>query len=185
MRSTTSSRPSEEIPAGKWGTGKIVWFLCGLLWGGVLVFAGGILYLRHNLVLETPMKEDFSQIAGALEPAAKRLDWTVSSNRCGIPGLIGGQPIEIFRLCKSEYAAALLQEERDRKLSCLLPCAVSVYRKSDGTTYLAKPNMLLISRLLGGTSAGIFREKITPEQQAVFSIFEPLNRKGRAFEKGK
>ena len=178
MPSDTSSNTSEP-PARRKGANGCAWFLCGFLWGAVLIFVCGILYLRHNLISETPMQEDFPQIAGALEPAAKRLDWTVSSNLCGIPREIDGNPIEIFRLCKREYAIELLREEQDRKISCLLPCAVSIYRKSDGVTYLAKPNMLLISRLLGGTSAGIFRDRIAPEQQAVFSVFEPLNHRGR------
>lgn len=183
MQSDPSSNTA-EIPVKKSKTG-LVWFLCGLLWGAVLVFVCGFLYLRYNLIAETPMQDDFALIASALEPAAKRLDWTVSSNLCGIPRKIGGEPIEIFRLCKREYAVELLQGESERKLSCLLPCGVSVYKKSDGVTYLAKPNMLLISRLLGGSSAEIFRKKIAPEQQAVFSIFEPLDRKERAFENGK
>jgi hypothetical protein len=138
------------------------------------MFIAGVIYLRHNLIQEVPMQEDFSQIAGALGPAAEKLDWQVSANLCGIPRMVGGQPIEIFRLCKREYAVALLEDDQDRKISCLLPCAVSVYRKADGVTYISRLNMPVVTQLLGGSSVGIFKNRIAPEQQAIFSIFTPI-----------
>lgn len=173
MQSDTSPKISEE-PVKKSSRGSLLWFLCGVLWGAVLMFIAGVIYLRHNLIREIPIREDFSHVISALEPAARKLDWQVSANPCGIPRLINGQPIEIFRLCKREYAVSLLMEESDRKIACLLPCAVSVYQKADGVTYLSRLNMPLVTQLLGGTSVAIVRDKIQPEQNAVFSIFTPI-----------
>ena len=176
MQSVTSQKTSEEkTKAGNSPASRILWFLCGTLWGIVLMFVAGVIYLRHSLILEIPMKEDFQEIIHDLEPSAEKLNWQVSSNVCGIPRIIGGQPLEIFRFCKRDYAVELLQDEQDRKIGCLLPCAVSVYKKADGITYISRLNMPLITQLLGGTSVSIFRSKISPEQQVIFSIFTPLN----------
>ena len=176
MQSNISQKTSEQKTCSESAfCKKCLWFLCGTLWGAVLMFIAGVIFLRHSLFLEIPIKSDFPQVVQNLEPAAEKFNWQVSGNSCGIPRMIGGQPLEIFRLCKREYAVELLLEEQDRKIGCLLPCAVSVYKKADGITYLSRLNMPLITNLLGGTSVSIFRDKISPEQKIIFSVFEPLN----------
>lgn len=169
MQSDTLQRTSEKNPLHKAKIKILLWFLCGVLWGGVLVFIAGVVFLRHNLILEYPFSGDFTNISESVEPAAAELGWTVSANPCGIPRIIDGQPIEIYRLCKREYAVELLQEESDRKIGCLLPCAISIYRKADGLTYLSRLNMPLVTMLLGGAPVQIFRNKISVEQQVIFS----------------
>ena len=150
---------------------NILWFLCGILWGITLAFIGGILYLRHNLIQEIPIEGDFAQNADKIGPAAYKFGWQVSYNDCGLPRLIDNQPIEVYRFCKTPYAYELLKNEDERKISCMLPCAISIYKKSDGITYISKLNMPLITQLLGGNSIGIFNEKILPEQREILSQF--------------
>lgn len=165
-----SKKQKEKVP-GNIIIRHVLWFLCGILWGATLMFIGGVLYLRHNLIQEIPLEGDFSSVAGSIGPVAQRYGWQTSYTQCGIPRQIEGQPMEVYRLCKSPYAYELLQTESERKISCMLPCAVSIYKKSDGVTYISKVNMPLVTQLLGGNSIGIFNEKIVPEQEAIMSHF--------------
>ena len=168
--------PAQNLKKGSADRKVFLWFLCGVLWGIALTFIAGVLYLRHNLIQEIPLAEDFSHTADKVGPIAQKYGWRVSYNDCGLPRLVDNQPVEVYRFCKSRYAYELLQNEDDRKIACILPCAMSVYQKSDGVTYLSKLNMPLITQLLGGSSIGIFNEKISPEQRAIMSHF-PVRKK--------
>ena len=183
IQNPESFSPDSELVSGKKAvSGKEVstrkqkiryalWFFCGGLWGAALMFIGIVLYLRHNLIQEIPMEKDFVQIADMIGPVALKYGWQVSCNQCGMPRVINNQPVEVYRMCKTPYAQDLLSEENDRKISCILPCSIAIYRKSDGITYISKLNMPLVTQLLGGTSVGIFYEKIAPEQNAIMSHF--------------
>ena len=172
------SEPLKETVSRKQKIRSVLWFLCGGIWGAALMFIGGALYLRHNLIQEIPMEKDFVEVADAIGPVAQKYGWQVSYNQCGMPRLINNQPVEVYRMCKTPYAQDLLTEENDRKISCILPCSIAIYRKSDGSTYISKLNMPLVTQLLGGTSVGIFYEKIAPEQNAIMSHF-PVREKGK------
>ena len=172
------SEPLKETVSRKQKIRSVLWFLCGGIWGAALMFIGGALYLRHNLIQEIPMEKDFVEVADAIGPVAQKYGWQVSYNQCGMPRLINNQPVEVYRMCKTPYAQDLLTEENDRKISCILPCSIAIYRKSDGSTYISKLNMPLVTQLLGGTSVGIFYEKIAPEQNAIISHF-PVREVGK------
>jgi hypothetical protein len=169
----STEQTMRQPDSGKKSGGKknLLWFLCGILWGITLTFIAGVYYLRHNLIQEIPIEGSFSGAANKVGPVAQKYGWQVSYNDCGLPRLIDNQPMEVYRFCKSGYAYELLQDENDRKIACMLPCAISIYQKSDGVTYLSKLNMPLITQLLGGSSIGIFSEKISPEQRAIMSHF--------------
>ena len=172
------SEPLKETVSRKQKIRSVLWFLCGGIWGAALMFIGGALYLRHNLIQEIPMEKDFVEVVDAIGPVAQKYGWQVSYNQCGMPRLINNQPVEVYRMCKTPYAQDLLTEENDRKISCILPCSIAIYRKSDGSTYISKLNMPLVTQLLGGTSVGIFYEKIAPEQNAIMSHF-PIREVGK------
>ena len=173
-----SKKPQKEVVTRKQKIRYLLWFLCGGIWGATLMFIGGVLYLRHNLIQEIPMEKDFAQVADTIGPIAQKYGWQISYNQCGMPRLINNQPVEVYRMCKTPYAQELLTEEKDRKISCILPCSIAIYKKSDGLTYVSKLNMPLVTQLLGGTSVGIFYEKIAPEQNAIMSHF-PVREKGK------
>ena len=59
-------------------------------------------------------------------------------------------PIQVFELCNPVYAGELLQEDDLRIFSPMMPCRLSVYRKQDGKTYLARMNSALMAAAIGG-----------------------------------
>ena len=169
--SLTSPEQKTDSKKGTFNRKVWLWFICGILWGIALTFIAGVLYLRHNLIQEIPIEDDFSRAADKVGPVAQKYGWSVSYNDCGLPRLVDNQPVEVYRFCKSRYAYELLQNEDDRKISCILPCAMSIYKKSDGVTYISRMNMPLVTQLLGGSSISIFNEKISPEQRAIMTHF--------------
>lgn len=149
---------------------QILFFCAGLLWGVALTFLGGILYLRSHLILEMQAPADFEWIVNRVPSAVTSVDgWTVTREQCQLPKTLDGHPLAVFKLCNGDYAREMLEAEPSRKMASALPCSLAVYRKKDGKTYLAKVNMPLIGRLLGGIPGTLFPGRISEDQSVIMA----------------
>lgn len=149
---------------------QILIFCVGLLWGIALTFLCGILYLRSNLIIETAAPEDFEQIVQKVPSAVKSVEgWTVTREQCQLPKTLDGEPLTVFKLCNGDYAEEMLGAEASRKVASAIPCSLAVYRKKNGKTYLAKMNMALIGRLLGGIPGELFPGRISEDQRTIMA----------------
>ena len=141
-------------------------FVVGILWGAVIAFIAGTVYLRHSLLLEYECKADVdTSVTKILENATRLPAWKVQQVPCAVPKATDGSKIANLRLCNQEYAKQLVDSPSDRRISAAIPCGVSIYEKPDGKTYLARMNMPLLGRILGGAPAQLFPDTIAPEQK--------------------
>ena len=148
----------------KWGM-----FFAGMLWGAVLAFILGVVFLRSALILEYKSGYDFKTTISKIAESAKATGWIVKRPSCSLPAPCDGSAIASLRLCRLKYANELLADEKERKISAMIPCTIAVYTRNDGQTYIAKANMGLISQLLGGTPGKVFPHNIEPEQERIIS----------------
>ena len=147
---------------------KILWGGVGLLWGAVLVFAGGICFLRCNLISEAECPLSWEKAVEEFPRAVMKVPgWTVRIVPCGLPVPEKGSRIMVFELCSRKYAGEILADSGARKTAAVLPCKIAIYER-DGKTYMARLNAPVFMRLLGGTPAAVFAEGILPEQNIIF-----------------
>lgn len=66
--------------------------------------------------------------------------------------------IKIYELCSARYSALILKEDDERIVSPLMPCRVSIYKKSDGHTYITRLNSLLMAKPFGGLINEVMQE---------------------------
>jgi hypothetical protein len=151
-----------EMPGRKFIGG----FVAGTLWGVALTVIAMTLYLRHSLVLEYECKEDVAaSVQKIKENVARMPAWTIQQAGCFTPSTPEGGKVDTLRLCNANYVKLLIADPADRRIAAVLPCAVAVYGKPDGKTYISRLNMPLVARILGGTPALVFPEVIAPEQR--------------------
>ena len=60
----------------------------------------------------------------------------------------------VIEICYPEHAAELLAVADNKFVTPFMPCAVGVYTKDDGVTYVASMNVGMMSKILGGKVAG-------------------------------
>lgn len=143
-------------------------FLAGSLWGIVLVFVIGTVYLRYNMVQEF-------QSAGTFEETLKKLrtsvgnvkGWTMEPVMCSLPNTADNCRMRTFKLCNPQYAKAMLNEQESRKVSSIIPCTFAVYEKQDGKTYIARLNVSLLGFIIGGVPGRIFPQSVDPDQKRI------------------
>ncbi|OGV51172.1 MAG: hypothetical protein A2017_11725 [Lentisphaerae bacterium GWF2_44_16] len=149
-------------------TDKKYWgaFIAGVLWGIVIAFIGGWIYLRSSLVYEIKSNGTFDEtVKKVLSEIPKVKGWNVESVVCAIPNTADNCRIRSFKLCNGNYAKIMLDNADDRKVSCVIPCTMAVYEKPDGKTYIGRVNVSLLGYIIGGLPAKIFAGKVNPEQQ--------------------
>lgn len=58
-------------------------------------------------------------------------------------------PVLLIEACSTKYSGPILKDDSVRFLSNLMPCKISVYKKSDGKTYIGMMNAAFIGKLFG------------------------------------
>jgi len=80
-------------------------------------------------------------------------------------------PIMAIEACSPKYSGPILKDDKTRFLSLLMPCKISVYKKSDGKVYIGTMNAGLIGKFFGPlvaeTMAGVIAD------QRKFLVFDP------------
>lgn len=75
--------------------------------------------------------------------------------------------VQIVQMCKAPYAKEVLTI--DRRVSCLMPCAVSVWEGDDGGVYVSMMNTGLMGKLFGGVVGRVMGGPITKETEAILA----------------
>jgi uncharacterized protein (DUF302 family) len=80
-------------------------------------------------------------------------------------------PVMAIEACSPKYSGPILKDDKVRFLSLLMPCKISVYKKSDGKVYIGTMNAGLIGKFFGPlvatTMAGVVAD------QKKFLEFDP------------
>jgi uncharacterized protein (DUF302 family) len=95
--------------------------------------------------------------------------WSLSGLRNPIKPLQadGGDalPVLMIEACSTKYSGPILKDDKIRYLSILMPCKISVYKKSDGKVYIGTMNAGLIGSLFGSMVGDIMKNVVADQQK--------------------
>lgn len=80
-------------------------------------------------------------------------------------------PVLMVEACSTRYSGPILKNDAIRFLSILMPCKISVYKKSDGRVYIGMMNAALIGSLFGSEVGDLMTQ--VAADQAKFVTFDP------------
>lgn len=152
-------------------------FIAGLVAGmsllGLLLWniAGSLMFTER----ESPftVEETVARIQQNIQATGK--GWALSGLRNAAKPIEadGGSvlPVLMIEACSTRYSAPILKNDDLRFLSNLMPCKISVYKKSDGKVYIGMMNARLIGKFFGSEVAGLMEQ--VAEDQAGFVKFDP------------
>ncbi len=104
---------------------------------------------------------------GWVVPGVKNMNKSVAKHGGGD---VGG-PVRIVELCNAEHASNILKEDDARYASVLMPCAIGVYTKSDGKTYVVNMRAGLMGSMMGGVVADVM-EAVDVDQKKILAFLE-------------
>ncbi len=88
----------------------------------------------------------------------------VANHAATVPG------VTVFDLCSSQYSIEILEQDDERIVTPMMPCRVSVYQTSDGTTYVARMNSGLVARMFGGLSNEVMQKASTETEAFIATV---------------
>lgn len=151
---------------------SVVVALIALILGGVITF-GVIFSLAPSLMmLEDESRYGFEETIANFEQEVENDGWSIMGYT-DMQEVLKGHghdvlDIRIYELCSSQYSARILQLDDERIVSPLMPCRVSIYKKTDGNTYITRMNSQLMAKTFGGVIDEVM-EKAAVETEAIIA----------------
>lgn len=153
--------------------GVALGFVAGLLVLGVV----GYLMMPGLMLKERPSPYGVEETVEAIKANALAEGWVVA----GVKPLHesvrkngGGElpPVMLVELCQAHHAYRILDEDQNKIVSVMMPCTISVYRKTDGKTYIGTMNAGLLGRMFGGTVAAVMGKQVAADQRKFIAFAE-------------
>ncbi len=144
----------------------------------LVIGVAGTLYAIHLnmgtlLVTEVESPLGLEQTLDRLESNAKKIGWKVPGKwkanfQKNFKKIVGKDigPMRLLKLCEPGIAADLLEADKNKFLSVMMPCTFAVYQKSNGKVYVAMMNLKLVGTVMGGDVVTAM-EKAWPDMQAM------------------
>ncbi|MEA1895823.1 MAG: DUF302 domain-containing protein [Euryarchaeota archaeon] len=129
--------------------------LGGFVLGVIIVLFVMKMAAPRMMVHEVKGPYDFDTTVDTVIANAKSEGWTVpkvynfqKSILDAGSGDVGR--IKVIEMCQPEYASGLLKADDTKFVAVMMPCAVAVYEKSNGGTYVASMNVGIMGKVFGG-----------------------------------
>jgi uncharacterized protein (DUF302 family) len=82
-------------------------------------------------------------------------------------GVAFGPKVKAIKLCKPQYAAEVLTDERH--VASLMPCTIAVYEDDSGKVKISKMNTGLMGKIFGGTIARVMGGKVAVDESKIIA----------------
>jgi uncharacterized protein (DUF302 family) len=79
-------------------------------------------------------------------------------------------PVKVFAVCHPKHSSKILERDDERIVSCMMPCRISVYEKSDGKTYISRLNPAPIAKLYGGLVEQVMTDSANEIEEIISDI---------------
>ncbi len=112
------------------------------------------------------IKENAKEI-GWVTPDVKNMNKSIKKHG----GKDIGGPVRIVELCNAEHSGKILITDEGRYVALLMPCAIAVYTKSDGETYVSNMKAGLMGKMMGGIVSEVMQD-VDIDQKKILNFLE-------------
>lgn len=142
---------------------------------GVLAL-GGILWVSAPSLMMTEDESPYGY-EETLEVFEDRIDaggWSVLNSH-DMQEIVGDHGhdvagVTVYDLCSAEYSGKILERDDARIVTPMMPCRVSVYETTDGSTYIARMNSGLVAQLFGGFISDVMQDATAETEEIIDEI---------------
>jgi uncharacterized protein (DUF302 family) len=134
-------------------------FLAGLF-SGIVIIGLFLTFVFPKLMFTvSESKYDFDQTAEVLTELVKEHNWRMPY-QYDLQQIMANngftvKPVKVFSICKPDIAVRILENDKDRHISAMMPCRVAIYKNTNGKTYITRMNVGLFAKLMGGKASAV------------------------------
>lgn len=104
---------------------------------------------------------------GWVSPGVKNMNKSMKKH--GAPKLAG--QVRIVELCQTTYASDMLKDDEERYAAVMMPCAIAVYEKSDGKTYVTNLKADNMGSMMGGKVSEVMQD-VEADQKKILKFLD-------------
>lgn len=104
---------------------------------------------------------------GWVSPGVKNMNKSMKKH--GAPKLSG--QVRIVELCQTTYASDILKDDEERYAAVMMPCAIAVYEKSDGKTYVTNLKADNMGSMMGGKVSEVMQD-VEADQKKILKFLD-------------
>jgi uncharacterized protein (DUF302 family) len=148
------------------------------LFTGIIAGALSVIILIYFLapgimINENISKFGFDETVEKLVEAANQKGWKVpTTHQLDKSVANAGYDVlqtTVIELCHPGHAGKILSNDEDKVVTSMMPCRLSVYKKSNGEVIVSRMNTGLISKLFGGNISDVMADA-TQETEEIVSV---------------
>lgn len=140
--------------------------------GVVLTAVVGWLAAPAVMINEDPSSMSFEETVQTIQDEAEAHDWAVPNvlrlDRSVAQNGYDVARVAVIELCNPGHAGPILETDKGRVVTSMMPCRVAVYETSDGEVIVNRMNTGAVSRVFGGRVAETMATA-TEETEAIFA----------------
>jgi uncharacterized protein (DUF302 family) len=157
----------------KWIIALIIGLLAGFLICGVVAWKT----MPQMMLTVKKSNYDFEETFSRIENSILDNDWDIQRiydmQECMESyGHENIKNILIFSICKPENVADILADDKNKKVTAIMPCRMGIYETSNGDVYVSRLNIALMSKMFGGVIEDVMSGVAKDEADILEGIIE-------------
>lgn len=81
-------------------------------------------------------------------------------------------PVKVLAICHPSHSGQILEKDHERVISCMMPCRISIYKKSDGKTYVSRMNPAMMSQVMDPLTAQVMQGAAADVEEIIQSALK-------------
>jgi uncharacterized protein (DUF302 family) len=138
---------------------SVLFLVSGILAGILLTSFFGYRAAPGMMLKEAESKYEFEKSVELFEQTAKEMGWRIPAVHDMRQTMINSGydvlNVKVFEICQPDHAYKILSLDKERIVTSMMPCRVSIYEKSDGKTYISWMNTSMMGNMMGGIIADV------------------------------
>lgn len=159
-------------------TEQLIILIVGLAVGASLTLLTVWFTMPKMMLHEVRSGLSFDDTVAGIEQAAIKAGWEVpkvydlqaSLSKAGKTDV---SRMKVISMCQPDHADTILAEEKNRRVTAMMPCRIGVYEGDDGQVLMTQMNIGLMSRMFGGTIERVMRQVAAEEKTILARFVEP------------
>ena len=156
---------------------NIIFAISGIIVGVILT----IIILKQcfpGMMIQTFKSSlDYRETVSMIETQAVKNGWAVAKiynmeKRMRKAGFEDAARVKVIELCHATHTNDILSQENDMYIAAIMPCRIAVYEKKNGSVFISKMNIGLMSKFFGDNVEEVMGQVAEEDEAILLDIIE-------------
>lgn len=83
-------------------------------------------------------------------------------------------PVKVLAICHPSHSGQILDKDHHRVISCMMPCRISIYQKSDGKTYVSRMNPATMAQMMDPLTSKVMLGAAADVEEIITTALETI-----------